>query len=125
MLEPTKIYVRELTKLIDLKLINSCAHITGGGIKDNLLRIIPDGKCANIELDKIKIKKVFSWLKKNQISDSEMLRTFNCGIGFIVIIKKKKFFKIKKYFKKEYSPYIIGKIIKGKSRVLFNGKINW
>ncbi len=125
LIEPTKIYVRELTKLIDLKLINSCAHITGGGIKDNLLRIIPDGKCANIELDKIKIKKVFSWLKKSQISDSEMLKTFNCGVGFIVIIKKKNFFKIKKYFKKEYSPYIIGKVINGKSKVLFNGKINW
>ena len=64
MLEPTKIYVKELTKLIDLKLINGCAHITGGGIKDNLSRIIPRGKCAKIDLNKIKVKKVFSWLKK-------------------------------------------------------------
>ena len=64
LLEPTKIYVKELSKLINLKLINGCAHITGGGIKDNLERIMPDNVCAKIDLKKIKIKKVFSWLKK-------------------------------------------------------------
>tara|TARA_B100001540_G_scaffold305040_1_gene315464 strand:- start:2945 stop:3871 length:927 start_codon:yes stop_codon:yes gene_type:complete len=89
LLEPTKIYVKEITKLIDLKLINGCAHITGGGIKDNLIRIIPNGKCAKINLETIKVKKVFKWLKKNNISENEMIKTFNCGVGFIVIIKKK------------------------------------
>ena len=54
-----------------------------------------------------------------------MLKTFNCGVGFIIIINKINFSKIKKYFKSEYSPYIIGKITKGKSKVLLNGKINW
>tara|TARA_Y100001958_G_C21203343_1_gene529688 strand:+ start:24 stop:1046 length:1023 start_codon:yes stop_codon:yes gene_type:complete len=125
LLEPTKIYVKELTKLIDLKLINGCAHITGGGIKDNLSRIIPEGKCAKINLDKIKIKKVFSWLKKNNISDSEMIKTFNCGVGFIIIIKKNNFNKIKKYFHKNYTPYVIGEIINGKSKVSLYGRINW
>ena len=125
MLELTKIYVKEITKLIDLKLINGCAHITGGGIKDNLIRIIPNGKCAKINLKKIKVKKVFKWLKKNNISENEMIKTFNCGVGFIVIIKKKNLNKIKKYFEKEYKPYVIGKIIKGKSKVLLDGKINW
>ncbi len=125
LLDPTKIYVRELTKLIDLNLINGCAHITGGGIKDNLSRIIPEGKCAKINLDKIKTKKVFSWLKKKKISDNEMLKTFNCGVGFVIIIDNKKFSKIKKYFSKKYSPYVIGKIIDGNTKVLLNGKINW
>ena len=125
LLEPTKIYVKEITKLIDLKLINGCAHITGGGIKDNLSRIIPKNKCAKIDLTKIKTKKVFTWLKENKISENEMLRTFNCGVGFIVIIKKHNFNKLRKFFKKEYMPYIIGKIIDGKSKVLLNGKINW
>ncbi len=125
LLEPTKIYVKEITKLIDLKLINGCAHITGGGIKDNLIRIIPNGKCAKINLETIKVKKVFKWLKKNNISENEMIKTFNCGVGFIVIIKKKNLNKIKKYFEKEYKPYVIGKIIKGKSKVLLDGKINW
>ena len=125
LLEPTKIYVKELTRLIDLKLINGCAHITGGGIVGNLSRIIPYGKCAKINLDKIKVKKVFSWLKRNNITNDEMLRTFNCGVGFIIVIDKNKFKKIRKFFKKEYMPYIIGEIVEGKSKVLLNGKINW
>ena len=125
LLEPTKIYVKEISKLIDLKIINGCAHITGGGIKDNLSRIIPKGKCAKINLSKIKTQQVFSWLKKNNISDNEMLKTFNCGVGFVLIIKKKNLNKIKKYFTKEYKPYVIGEIIRGKSKVLLNGKISW
>ncbi len=125
LLEPTKIYTKEVSKLIDLKLINGCAHITGGGIKENLSRIIPAGNCARLNLEKIKTKKVFSWLKKNKISDNEMLKTFNCGVGFILIINKKNLKKIKKYFEKEYEPYVIGDIIKGKSKVILNGKINW
>ena len=68
--------------------------------KNNLSRIIPKGKCAKINLDKIKTKKVFSWLKKKKISDNEMLKTFNCGVGFVVIIDNNKFNKIKKYFSK-------------------------
>ena len=125
LLEPTKIYVREISKLIDLKLIIACAHITGGGIKDNISRIMPFGKCAKISLNKIKTKKVFSWLKKNRISDDEMLKTFNCGVGFIIIINRKNFNKIKNFFPKKYCPYIIGKIINGKSKILLDGKVSW
>ncbi len=76
-------------------------------------------------MSKIKIKKVFSWLKKNKVLENEMLKTFNCGVGFILIVKKNNFNKIKKYFKKKYTPYEIGKIISGKHKVLLNGKINW
>ncbi len=125
LLEPTKIYVKEVNKLINLKLINGCAHITGGGIKDNISRIIPKGRCAKINLSKIKVKKVFSWLKQNKITENEMLKTFNCGVGFILIIKKSNLSKIKNFFSKNYKPYVIGKIIRGKSKVLLNGKINW
>ncbi len=125
LLEPTKIYVKEVNKLINLKLINGCAHITGGGIKDNLSRIIPKGRCAKVNLNKIKVKKVFSWLKKNKITENEMLKTFNCGVGFILIINKSNLKKIKKFFSKDYKPYVIGKIIRGKSKVLLDGKINW
>ena len=125
LLEPTKIYVQEISKLIDLKLINGCSHITGGGIKDNISRIIPRGLCARINLNKIKTKKVFSWLRNNKISESEMLKTFNCGVGFVIIIDSIKFNKIKKFFPKKYYPYVIGKITQGKSKVLLNGKIDW
>ena len=54
-----------------------------------------------------------------------MLKTFNCGVGFCLIVNSKKFDKIKKLFIKEYKPYVIGKISKGKTKVKLNGSINW
>jgi phosphoribosylformylglycinamidine cyclo-ligase len=125
LLKPTKIYVKEVLKLIDQNLINGCANITGGGLADNIKRVIPDNFAAEINLDKVKTFKIFKWLKKNGISDKEMLRTFNCGVGFCLIINPKKYEKIKKYFTKEYKPYLIGKIIRGKNKVKLNGTINW
>ena len=111
--------------LIKNNLINGCANITGGGISDNIKRIIPDRLTANISLNKIKIKKIFSWLKENNIGDKEMLRTFNCGVGFCLIIDPKNLDKVKKFFSNEYKPYVIGKIISGKNKIKLNEKINW
>jgi len=125
LLKPTKIYVKEVMNLINYKLINGCANITGGGLSDNIKRIIPDELSANINLDQIKTSKIFNWLKNNGISDKEMLKTFNCGIGFCIIIESKNLKKINKFFSKEYKPYVIGKIIKGKNKVKLNGFINW
>ena len=112
-------------KLIKNNFINGCANITGGGLVDNIKRVIPDGLTANINLNKIKIKKIFSWLKENNIDDKEMLRTFNCGVGFCLIIDPKNLDKVKKFFTNEYKPYVIGKIISGKNKIKLNEKINW
>tara|TARA_B100001123_G_scaffold416700_1_gene518580 strand:- start:1004 stop:2023 length:1020 start_codon:yes stop_codon:yes gene_type:complete len=125
LLKPTKIYVKEIIQLINNNLINGCAHITGGGIKDNLKRIIPKGLTADINLKKIKTKKIFSWLKKKGVDDKEMVKTFNCGVGFCLIINSKNLQKIKKYFSYQYKPYLIGKIISGKNKVKLDGKIVW
>ena len=125
LLKPTKIYVKEILNLINNNLINGCANITGGGIKDNIKRIIPNDLEANIDLNKIKTKKIFTWLNKNKVEDKEMLKTFNCGVGFCIIINKKNLKKVKKFFTKEYEPYVIGKIISGKNKIRLNGKINW
>ena len=124
-LRPTKIYVKEILKLIDNNLINGCANITGGGLPDNIERVIPNGLVANIDLNKIKVKKIFKWLKMNNIKDDEMLKTFNCGVGFCLIINPKNIHKINKFFDKEFKPYIIGKISSGKNKVKLNGKVNW
>ena len=106
-------------------MINGCANITGGGLPDNIKRIIPDKFCAEIDLNKINPLKIFKWLKKNNIQDKEMLKTFNCGVGFCLIVNPINLSKINKFFSKEYKPYIIGKISKGPNKVKLNDKINW
>ncbi len=125
LLKPTKIYVKEILDLINNNLINGCANITGGGLADNIERIIPDGMVADINLNKVKTKKIFKWLKHNNIDDKEMLKTFNCGVGFCLIVKQKNLKRIMKFFTKQFKPYIIGKIILGKNKVNLNGKIDW
>ncbi len=125
LLKPTKIYVREILNLNNKKLINGCANITGGGIIDNIKRIIPNGLCADINLSKIKVKKIFRWIKNQNIDDLEMLKTFNCGVGFCLIVDQKNLEKINKFFTNEFKPYIIGKIVKGKNKTKFNEKIKW
>ena len=111
--------------LIKNNLINGCANITGGGLGENIKRVIPKGLTADISLNKIKTKKIFSWLKKNNIKDKEMLKTFNCGVGFCLIIEQKNLIKVKKFFSRKYEPYVIGKIVSGKNKVKLNEKINW
>ena len=125
LIKPTKIYVKELNKINNKKLINGCANITGGGLLNNLIRVIPDKLSLNIDLSKIKTKSIFKWLKKNNISDSELLKTFNCGIGFCLIANKKNIKKIEKIFSKRYRPYKIGFISKEKSKIKTFGKLKW
>ena len=85
----------------------------------------PDNLCANINLNKINPLKIFKWLKKNNITDREMLKTFNCGVGFCLIVKPVNFDKILKYFSRDFKPYVIGRISYGKKKVILNEKINW
>ena len=125
LIKPTKIYVKEVLKLINKNLINGCANITGGGLADNIKRVIPNGLVADIDLNKVKTIKIFKWLKQNNIEDDEMLKTFNCGVGFSLIINPKNLNKITKIFTKEFKPYVIGKISSGKNKVKLNGKIDW
>ena len=125
LIKPTKIYVKEINNLTNKNLINGCANITGGGLADNINRVIPDNLCAEINLNKIKPLKIFKWLKEKKITDKEMLKTFNCGVGFCLIINPKNLRKIDKYFSKKFKPYIIGKIKVGKNKIKLNGKVKW
>ena len=88
-------------KLAKKNLINSAAHITGGGIVENIMRSIPNNLNLNLDLSKIKILNIFKWLKKNKISDKEMISTFNCGVGFCIIVSKKNILEVKKAFNKK------------------------
>tara|TARA_B100001939_G_scaffold273191_1_gene241047 strand:+ start:164 stop:1192 length:1029 start_codon:yes stop_codon:yes gene_type:complete len=125
LLKPTKIYVKEILDLINNDLINGCVNITGGGLADNIKRVIPNNLEANINLNMIETLEIFKWLKEKGIPDEEMLKTFNCGVGFCIIVNSKKLEKVKKYFSKNFKPYVIGKIIKGQKKVSLNGSINW
>ena len=125
LIKPTKIYVKEILNLIDKKFINGCANITGGGLEDNIKRILPQNLSAEINLEKIKPNNIFKWIHSKGVKNEEMLRTFNCGVGFCIIINKKNLEKIKKYFSKNFKPYVIGKITYGKKKIELNGKIKW
>ena len=125
LIRPTKIYVKELLALINKNILNGCANITGGGLKDNIQRVIPKNLSADIQLNKIKTIKIFKWLKESGIKEEEMLKTFNCGVGFCIIIDPKNINKVKKYFSKKFKPYIIGKISNNSQKVKFSGKVNW
>ena len=125
LIKPTKIYVREINKLIKKKLINGCANITGGGLINNLIRVIPNKLSLNINLESIKIPLIFKWLKKNNIQDTEMLNTFNCGVGFCLLAPKKNINKIKKVFSKEFKPYPIGFVSRDRPKIKIFGKLQW
>jgi len=125
LLKPTKIYTKEILNLFNKNLINSAAHITGGGLIENITRSVPNNLCVNIDLSKIKPKKIFRWLKKKNISDLEMLKTFNCGVGFCIIIEKKNIRKIKRYFTNDFMPYEIGYITNNIKRLKLYNSIKW
>ena len=125
LLKPTKIYSKEILDLANKKLINAAAHITGGGLVENLTRSIPENLTLNLDLSKIKILKIFKWLKSKNISDQEMLRTFNCGVGFCIIVSKRNIPQIKKMFPKNYKPYEIGFISKDKNKINLMNSPKW
>ncbi len=125
LIRPTKIYVKELSLINEKNLINGCANITGGGLVDNIQRIIPKNLCAEIDLNSVKTLKIFTWLYKMGVSEKEMLKTFNCGIGFCLVINPRNLNLVSRYFGKNFKPYIIGKIVKNSKKVKLSGKISW
>ncbi len=125
LIRPTKIYVKELSLINENNLINGCANITGGGLVDNIKRIIPNKLGAEINLNNIKTLKIFKWLHKMGISEIEMLKTFNCGVGFCLVVSPKNLDYVFKYFGRNFKPYIIGKIVKNSKKVKLSGKISW
>ena len=125
LIKPTKIYTKEILRLVNKNLINTAAHITGGGLIENITRSIPNNLSINIDLEKIKPKKIFKWLKSKNISDLEMLRTFNSSVGFSIIVDKKNINKIKKYFTKDYMPYEIGYVSKNVKKLNLYNSLKW
>jgi phosphoribosylformylglycinamidine cyclo-ligase len=89
LLEPTRIYVKPvLAAMRATGAIKAVAHITGGGLTENLPRVLPDGIAAHVDLSSWKMPAVFGWLsRQGRLDDTEMLRTFNCGIGLVMVVE--------------------------------------
>ena len=117
LIQPTKIYVKSILPLIKKKKIFAISHITGGGIYENLERIIPSGMCALIDCPNFIIPERFIWLKElANIEKKEMLKTFNCGIGLIIIINhKNKKTVINHLRKNKINTHVIGEVLTKKS----------
>lgn len=90
-LTPTRIYVKScLAAIRETKAVKGFAHITGGGFPDNIPRVLPKGLGARIDLSRVAVPPVFKWLAaEGGVAQNEMLRTFNCGIGMIVVVAPK------------------------------------
>lgn len=87
LLAPTRIYVKPVLEILRSRVVDGLAHITGGGLTENIVRILPRGLGIAVDTSAWKMPGVFSWLQENgAIEDSEMLRTFNCGVGMVMIV---------------------------------------
>jgi phosphoribosylformylglycinamidine cyclo-ligase len=87
LLTPTRIYVKTLLPLIRQTAVKALAHITGGGITENLPRVLPQNFLAGIQLNRWPRPEIFDWLQRaTRIDEMEMLRTFNCGLGMVMVV---------------------------------------
>ena len=115
-LKPTRIYVKPILSLIEREPVFSMAHITGGGFFDNIPRVLPEDCGAKIHLGSWPVPRVFGWLKdSSEAPAKEMYRTFNMGIGFVLVTPKERALKAISHLNKlgEHA-WVIGEIVKGK-----------
>lgn len=107
-LKPTYIYANEINEIVEKNLVHACANITGGGIEDNLIRSIPEGKYAVVDKSKIIKQPLFEKLEQ-LVGEEEAYKTFNMGVGFCIIAPEENFEQISEICKK-YEPTVIGEI---------------
>ena len=121
LLTPTKIYVKPILKLLKKIKVKGISHITGGGFYENIPRCIPNGLCAEIEKNKIKILPIFKYIQKiGNIEERDMFNTFNMGVGMCIIVSKKDAEKTIEILNScKENAYIIGKIIENKEKIIF------
>ena len=115
-MKPTRIYVKPILSLIEKEPVHSMVHITGGGFFDNIPRVLPKGCGAKIQLGAWPVPHVFRWLQEgSRASATEMYRTFNMGIGFMLVTPKDRAQKVISLLTKSGEhAWVIGEIVKGK-----------
>ncbi|HXD46466.1 MAG TPA: phosphoribosylformylglycinamidine cyclo-ligase [Pseudolabrys sp.] len=127
-LTPTRIYVKScLAAIRQTGAVKGLAHITGGGFPDNIPRVLPKGLGALIELGRVPVKPVFKWLaREGMIAQEELLRTFNCGIGMIVVTAATDAARVAQAFKSDGEDVVaLGQVIRadGEPRVVYRGAL--
>lgn len=125
-MKPHTPYYKSIRGLFGKGVIHGMAHITGGGIEDNLCRVIPEGLSARIDLSKIKVPNVFKYIRNiGNVKDEEMLRTFNCGAGFLVVVSQEERTRTVRHISQFYDCYEMGQIQKGSNKIVFEKRMNW
>lgn len=125
-MKPPYCYYECLKHLIDAKKINGLVNIAGFGIPRSVERIIPDGLSAHVDLSKINVSAIFKCLKKYlKVDDDEMINTFNCGVGYIVIVSEENENMVLKHINKYYFCRKIGIVKKGEKKVKFLKSLIW
>jgi phosphoribosylformylglycinamidine cyclo-ligase len=129
LLTPTRIYVKAcLAAIRESRSVKALAHITGGGFPDNIPRVLPEGFGARIDLTRVPTMPVFRWLaSEGGIAQNEMLRTFNCGIGMIVIVPPGDVDTVARVFARMGETTVkLGRVIKGPGhqRVVYDGQLD-
>ena len=125
-MKPHTPYYAAVKGLFGNENVHGMAHITGGGIEGNLSRIMPSGLCACINLDCITVPPVFKYIKSNgNIAENEMLSTFNCGVGLIVVANPQAEAFVSQAISNFYKCYTIGEVASGEPSVVFKNSLNW
>ena len=125
-MKPHTPYYKALKSLFGYSQVHGMAHITGGGIEGNLSRIIPEGLSASIDLGRVEVLPVFGCIRAHGgVEDSEMLKTFNCGVGLIIVADAASEAAVSKVAAEHYRCYTIGEIIRGQQPVTFTNSLTW
>ena len=121
LLAPTRIYVKPVLELLASVPVKGMAHITGGGITENLTRVFPDGCAARVDVASWKRPAVFQWLQdEGAVAEDEMRRTFNCGVGFILVVARNDAGRAVSELKRlGQSPWLLGEVVKGAQNVVY------
>lgn len=123
-LTPTRIYVKALRGILGHASLHGLAHITGGGLTENLPRVLPEGLGAEVNLDAIPSLPVFDWLcKAGDISEPEMLKTFNCGVGMVLVVAESAADQIQAHLASEGEAVLdLGKVVEGQG-ITYRGRL--
>lgn len=122
MIEPTRIYVKSILKLLEQHTVHAMVHVTGGGLTENIPRVLPENVNAAINVEAWKTPAIFNWLKEQgNISNAEMRKTFNCGVGFILVVDESDSdATLKTLTKLGEKAFLLGEIVSGEQRVNYS-----